>query len=163
MQIKSLLLSALVALAAPAALAHDTGHGGHAEVKAGDLTIASPFTRATPPAAPVAGGFFTVTNAGAADDTLIGALSDIAGRMEVHEMSMDNGVMKMRELAAGLPIPAGQTVELKPGGYHIMFMDLKGPLVEGETVGVTLVFEKAGEVTVQMPVQARGAMGHTGH
>lgn len=160
MQIKSLLLAALVALTAPAALAHGTGHGASAEFKAGELTIAAPFTRATPPAAPVAGGFFTVTNAGATDDTLIGARSEIAGRMEVHEMAMTDGVMKMRELAAGLPIPAGQTVELKPGGYHIMFLDLKAPLVEGETVDVTVIFEKAGEVVLHMPVMARGAMGH---
>ena len=80
-------------------------------------------------------------------------------------MKMENDIMKMRELADGLAVPAGETVELKPGGYHIMFMGLKGPLVEGDTIEVQLTFEKAGDVTVRMPVAARDAkaMKHGNH
>lgn len=149
------------AAAAPAAQA--------APITLGDLTLSGPFTRATPPGAPVAGGFLTVANAGA-DDRLVAARVDFAGRAEIHEMAMEGDVMKMRQLSDGLAIPAGATVELKPGGYHLMFMDLKQPLVEGETVKVTLQFEKAGEVEVPMtvgPMNAgkRGGKdgGHGGH
>lgn len=126
----------------------------------GDLTISHPFSRATLPNAPVAGGFFTVTNNGAEDDRLIGASSDVAGHLEVHEMAMEGDIMRMRELKDGLPIPAGETVELKPGGYHVMFMDLKQPLVQGEIVMVTLVFEKAGEIEIPLAIGAPNAKGH---
>jgi periplasmic copper chaperone A len=129
------------------------------DLQLGALTITSPFARATMPNAPVAGGFLTITNAGPEDDTLIAAVSDIAGTMQVHEMVMDGDVMKMRELAGGLVIPAGGTVELKPGGYHLMFMDLKGALVEGETVKVTLTFANAGTVDVELAIGPRAAMG----
>ncbi|KRW95932.1 DUF1775 domain-containing protein [Paracoccus sp. MKU1] len=141
------------------------GHGGHAAtagtVTLGDLTLSGAFSRATPPGAPVAGGFLTVANAGA-DDRLVSASVDFAGRAEIHEMAMEGDVMKMRQLADGLPIPAGATVELKPGGYHLMFMELKQPLVEGETVNVTLHFEKAGEVEVPMTVGPMNAGKHGG-
>lgn len=133
---------------------------GMARYVVGDLTIAEPFSRATLPKAPVAGGFFTVTNTGAEQDRLIGAASAVADRLEVHEMAMDGDVMRMRQLKDGLAIPAGETVELKPGGYHIMFMGLNQPLVEGETVIVTLIFEKAGEVEVPFSVRAPNAKGH---
>ena len=136
-----------------------------AETKIGDLMLSDPFTRATLPNAPVAGGFVTIMNMGDADDTLIAATSDIAGATEIHTMEMDGDVMRMRELDDGLPIPAGETVTLKPGGFHLMFMQLGQPLVEGETVSVTLTFETAGEVTLDLPVgatNAKGAMGH-GH
>ena len=123
-----------------------------APVTLGDLTIAGAFTRATLPNAPVAGGFLTITNAGATDDTLIGATTPAAGMTQVHEMAMDGDVMRMRELPDGLPVPAGQTVTLEPGGYHLMFMDLTGPLTEGGTVPVTLTFAQAGTVEVLLPV-----------
>lgn len=130
-------------------------------VTIGVLEIAATFTRATLPNQPVAGGFMTVTNAGTADDRLIGAASVAAGRMEVHEMAMDGDVMRMREIEDGLVIPAGETVTLKPGGFHIMFMDLAGPMVAGETVDVTLTFEQAGDVMVTMPIVMRPAGGMT--
>src|SRR6056297_2719052 len=98
------------------------------EAQVGDLALSASFAFATPPGAPVAGGFVTITNTGAADDRLAGASSDVAGHMEVHEMAMDDGVMRMRELADGLAIPAGETVTLEPGGFHIMFMDLQDTL-----------------------------------
>ena len=138
--------------------------GMHAVETVGDLEISGFYSRETLPNAPVAGGFMTITNNGSADDRLIAASSDISGRVEIHEMAMENDVMKMRELADGLPIPAGATVELKPGGYHVMFMELNKALVQGDTVSVTLEFEQAGSMTITMPVAARqGGMGHTGH
>ena len=135
------------------------------EVALGDLTISDPFARATMPNAPVAGGFMTITNSGTDDDRLIAARTDISGEVQIHEMQMEDGVMRMRELPDGLPIPAGGTVDLAPGGFHIMFMDLSGPLIEGETVNVTLIFERAGEVEVPLAVMARdaGKMGGMTH
>ena len=121
----------------------------------GELEISSTVAFATMPNAPVAGGFMTITNRGSDDDRLIGAASDAAGRMEIHEMTMDGDVMKMRELENGLTVPAGQTVTLQPGGFHVMFMDLAGPLIEGKSVAVTLTFEQSGEIEVIMPIMAR--------
>jgi copper(I)-binding protein len=101
-------------------------------------------------------------------DRLIAASSPIASRVELHETVMDEGVMKMREVK-DLPIPAGGTAALQPGGLHLMLMNLKQPLKEGETVSVTLVFEKAGAVTAQAVVAKAGAAGpdaghgHHGH
>lgn len=144
-------------------------HGGMATgqtVTLGDLKISAPFARATLPNQPVAGGFLTITNSGEAGDTLIAARSPVAGRMEVHEMAMDGNVMRMRELEDGLSVPAGETVTLEPGGYHIMFMDLAESLTEGDSAEVTLTFEEAGEVTLSMPVVARdagAAHDHGGH
>ena len=126
----------------------------------GSLTLSGGFTRATLPNAPVGGGFLTIENTGKDDDRLIGAASDITGHMEVHEMVMEGDVMKMRQLKDGLLIPAGKTTVLKPGGYHIMFIDLKGPLVEGQTVKVTLTFEKAGKVDLNLVVDAPNAGSH---
>lgn len=138
--------------------------GIHAVETVGDLEISDFYSRETLPNAPVAGGFMTITNNGSTDDRLIAASSDISGRVEIHEMAMENDVMKMRELADGLPIPASATVELKPGGYHVMFMELNKALAQGDTVTVTLEFEQAGSTTITMPVAARqGGMGHTGH
>lgn len=139
-------------------------HGMHAVETIGELEITSFYTRETLPNAPVAGGFMTISNNGGTDDRLIAASSDISNRVEIHEMAMENDVMKMRELPDGLPIPAGETVDLKPGGYHVMFMELNTALIQGETVTVTLEFEQAGSTTITMPVVARqGSMGHNGH
>ncbi len=132
-------------------------------VTLGALELTAPFARATLPNQPVAGGFLTITNTGDSDDTLVAVRSDAASRMEVHEMAMDGDVMKMRELEQGLPIPAGETVILKPGGFHIMFMDLAGPMAEGDSTEVTLVFANAGEVTLTMPIVARDGAGPGGH
>ena len=131
---------------------------------AGDISLEHPWSRATPTGAPVGAGYVTVKNSGAAADKLVAATSDVAGKVEVHEMSMDNGVMKMRPVN-GLEIPAGKSVELKPGGYHIMFMQLKQPLKAGDTIKGVLTFEKAGAVPVEYKVEAMGAGGgeHKGH
>src|ERR1051325_10095518 len=128
------------------------------EYKAGTLIIDHPWTRATPKSATVAGGYVKITNTGTTPDRLIGGSADLARKLEVHEMSMDGGVMKMRELKNGLEIPPGATVELKPGSYHIMMMNLSRPISAGETVKASLTFEKAGKVDVAFPVQAMGGM-----
>lgn len=148
---------ATVALAGGAAMAHD--------YKAGTLQIDHPWSRATPGGASVAAGYLVVKNTGTAPDRLISASVPFAGRVEIHEMGMKDGVMIMRPVPGGLTIPAGGSVELKPGGYHIMFLDLKSPLKEGTSVDGTLTFEKAGTVPVQFQVEGLGASGsaHPGH
>ncbi len=128
------------------------------EFKAGDIAIDKAWARATPKGADTGAGYLVVHNNGATPDTLTGGAADFAS-VEVHEMKMDNGVMKMRELTKGLTIPAHGTVRLAPGGYHIMFTHLTKPLVKGEKVAATLNFEHAGPVAVEFPVQGVGAAG----
>jgi periplasmic copper chaperone A len=127
------------------------------DVKAGDLVISQAWTRATPNGAKVGGGFLTIENKGSAPDRLIGASADGAGKIEVHEMAMNDGVMKMRPVDGGFTIDPGKTVKLAPGGLHLMMMDLKNPLKQGDKMPVTLEFEKAGKVAVGLDVQAVGA------
>jgi copper(I)-binding protein len=138
------------------------------DVKAGDLVVSQAWSRATPSGAKVAGGYLTIENKGTAPDRLVAVSSEIAGKADVHEMAMDNGVMKMRALDKGLAIEPGKTVKLAPGGYHLMLQELKGPLKQGDKVPVTLEFEKAGKVAVSLDVQGVGAQapgdaGHSGH
>jgi copper(I)-binding protein len=137
------------------------------DVTAGPLKIAAPWARATPKSASIGGGYMTITNTGNAPDRLVGGSTNIASRFEVHEMSMTNGVMKMRLLAKGLEIKPGQTIELKPGGYHVMFVGLKQPLVQGQHIKATLQFEKAGNVEVDFAIAGIGAQtpgaGDGGH
>jgi copper(I)-binding protein len=128
-----------------------------APVTVGDIEITTAFARATLPNAPVAGGYLTITNKGKTDDRLVAASSPVAGKDELHEMTMQDDVMKMQALPDGIAVPAGETVTLSPGGMHIMFMQLQHPFVEGETVPVTLKFEQAGSVTVQLSIAGIGA------
>ncbi|GGF88006.1 hypothetical protein GCM10007301_54930 [Azorhizobium oxalatiphilum] len=130
---------------------------GSAAVKVGDIQIDLPWMRATPGGAKVAGGYLKLTNTGSAPDKLVSIATDIAGKAEVHEMSMANGVMTMRAVSGGLELAPGKSVELAPGGFHLMMMDLKRPLKEGDKVQATLVFEKAGKVDVTFPVRGIGA------
>ena len=130
---------------------------GSATFKLGDLTVTSPWTRATPGGAKIAGGYLKITNNGAAADRFVGTKSDVSGRVEIHEMSMSDGVMKMRPLPNGLEIKPGETVELKSGSYHLMFMDLKQPLKPGDSIKSTLQFEKAGSLEVDFIVRGLGA------
>lgn len=132
------------------------------EFKAGSLRIEQPWSRATPSGAKVAGGYMSITNTGTEPDRLVGGTLPRAGRFEVHEMKIENGVMIMRPLAQGLEIKPGATVTLAPGGYHVMFMDLKEPLKQGETLDGELRFEKAGAVAVRYTVQAIGASAGAG-
>ena len=127
------------------------------DYKLGSLEISQPWTRATAPTAKTGGGFVTITNKGTTPDRLIAARSATSAKAEIHEMKMDGNIMRMRELEKGLEIAPGSTVELKPGGFHIMFMGLKAPFAKDARVPITLVFEKAGSVDIELPVQAMGA------
>lgn len=119
----------------------------------GPLTVGHPWSRATVPTAEVGGGYLVVVNEGSEDDRLLAVESAVAGRVELHEMANENGVMKMRPLAEGIALPAGATVTLAPGGLHVMFLGLAGPFVEGERFPATLVFEKAGRLEVEFKVE----------
>jgi copper(I)-binding protein len=140
----AILFAGMLALGTTGALAH--------EYKVGNLQIGHPWARATPKGAAVGGGYLKITNTGTTPDRLISGTTEIAGRFEVHEMRMDNGVMKMRPMKDGVEIKPGETVELKPGGYHVMMLDLKTPIKEGERVKGTLTFEKAGKVDIEYAV-----------
>ena len=135
------------------------------QIKVGDLVLDHAWARATPGGAKVAGGYLTIENKGATPDKLTGASSPAVGKIEVHETAMNNGVATMRPVKDGLSIPAGQSVTLAPGGYHLMMTDLKGPLKKGDKLVVALVFEKAGEVKATFDVQGVGATssGQTDH
>ena len=129
----------------------------------GSLKIEQPWTRATPGGAKVAGGYMTITNTGMESDRLIGGVLPQAGRFEVHEMKMESGVMQMREISGGLEIKPGQKVELKPSGYHVMFMDLQKPIKQGEKLKGQLRFEKAGTIDIEYRVEAIGAQSLPQH
>ena len=149
-------------LFALAVLVAGTSFAAAEDIKAGDLVISQAWTRATPKGAKTGGGYLTIENKGTAPDTLVGGSADIAGSVQVHEMSMDNGVMKMRPLEKGLTIEPGKTVKLAPGGYHLMMMDLKSPLKKGDKLLITLEFERAGKVQISFDVQGVGAQGPAG-
>ena len=143
MKLAHLALAAALAIAAPA-LAHS--------YKAGDLAVGHPWSR--PAAAGMNGaGYLTVTNSGKAADVLVAVEAPVAARVEIHQASTVGGVMRMKKLH-GLPIPAGATVALKPGGDHLMLLKLKQPLKIGDKVPATLVFKRAGRVEVTLNVQA---------
>jgi copper(I)-binding protein len=137
-----------------------TGSAARAEeVKAGDLVISQAWSRATPNGAKIGAGYLTIENKGKTADKLIGVTGDVSPKIEVHEMSMNNGVMKMRAVDGGVTIDPGKTVKLAPSGYHLMIMDLRSPLKQGDKLPLTLQFEKAGKVAVTLDVQGVGAQG----
>lgn len=138
----TLLASGLTALAAPAFAA--------------DLSVSHPFVRAVPPSQKVTGAFMTIKNAGSADHKLVGVASPAAATVELHTHINDNGVMKMRPVKE-IEIKAGGEAVLKPGGYHIMLIDLKQPLKEGEQVPVTLKFDDGSTLQVDAPVERPAA------
>jgi copper(I)-binding protein len=133
-----------------------------ADYDVGPIHIAQPWSRATPKGASVAAGYMTVTNKGTAPDRLTCVAADAAARCEIHSMIMEQGVMKMRPLPDGLEIKPGETVQLKPSGFHVMFMGLKHPLVQGKTVKGTLKFQNAGTVDVEYAVQSIAATAPAG-
>ncbi|MGO8839688.1 MAG: copper chaperone PCu(A)C [Methyloceanibacter sp.] len=141
---------ALILLAGPA-----FAHG----FKLGSITIEHPWSRATPGGAQVAAGYLTIKNDGTAPDRLVSVAAEIAGRTQIHHVSMADGVMEMREVTDGLPVPAGGSVVLGPNEYHLMFLDLKRPLKEGEEFSGALTFEKAGTLDVTFEVEGTGAGG----
>jgi len=149
--IKRIALSLLFAasLAAPAL----------ADVKAGPLVISDAWARATPPGARVGGGYLTVKNTGAEPDTLVSVASAASEKTQLHMMKTEDGVMTMRPAEEGVEIPAGGTLTLEPGGYHIMFIRPKAPFVQGETVPLTLTFAKAGPVDINLAISPIGSAG----
>jgi copper(I)-binding protein len=147
-RLASLGLAALLSLSALPALAQ--------EFRAGDITIEAPWSRATPKGASVGVGYFVIHNHGAAPDRLTGGAADFADNVSVHEMGMDNGIMRMRELKSGLEIPANGEVRLSPKSYHVMFTGLKQPLKKGDSLKAILTFEHAGSVAVEFAVGGFG-------
>jgi periplasmic copper chaperone A len=149
-----------------------TGHHQHGAqpmahagttVTLGDLTLEQFFTRATPAGAKAAGGFLTITNNGKTDDRLVSVSSLMATRTEIHEMAVKDTIMTMRPKEDGILLPAGQTVSLKPGGLHIMFMQIKEPFKKDMIIPVTLTFEKAGSIDIEMPVILMGSKAPAHH
>ncbi|AMJ62232.1 copper chaperone PCu(A)C [Bosea sp. PAMC 26642] len=148
------IVAVALTLTSAASFAHD--------YKAGSLKIGHPWSRATPAGAKVGGGYLSIENTGTEPDRLVSISAAFSGRIEVHEMATTDGIMTMRPLDAGLVIPAGGKVELKPGGFHIMFMDLQQPLKQDERLKGVLTFEKAGPVEVEFKVEGIGAKGGDG-
>jgi copper(I)-binding protein len=131
---------------------------------AADLMANEPFAFASTPSAKAGAAYVSVMNHGDAD-RLLDAKSDVAKRVEIHAHQDVDGVMRMRQVKAGIEVPMDSKIVMAPGSYHIMMMGLKAPLVEGEAFDVTLVFEKAGEVTVSVPIvdRTKHQRGHSGH
>jgi len=152
--------SAVFALTVGAALP-SVAHG----YKAGDLEIGHPWARATPGGAKIGGGYVSVTNNGTTPDRLVGATFSDSDHVEIHEMRMDDGVMKMRPLPDGVEIKPGETIKLSPENSHLMLMGLKAPLKQGDKIKGQLTFEKAGTVDVEFKIESIGAMepAHAGH
>ena len=143
----SLLLSAQFAATPAQAADYDVG----------SIHISQPWVRATPKGASTAAGYMTITTKGTTPDRVTCVSGDVSAQCQIHSMTMVGGVMQMRPVEGGLEIKPGASVTLKPGGYHVMFVDLKRPLVKGQTVKVTLKFEHAGSVDVEYPSAAIGA------
>lgn len=173
---RATLAAVLFAAAGSVAIADEEHHAGGVDqpaqmegmmqemmpavVTVGTLSLAGAFIRATPADARSAGSFLDITNTGADADRLVAALSPAAAQMGLHEMKLDGKIMKMSEKAGGIEIPAGETLSLATGGFlHMMFVGIKAPFVEGDTVPVTLTFEKAGTVDLILPVEGE----HAGH
>ena len=153
------VLSFVIAAAFVLAISPASAH----EYKAGSIEIKHPWSRATPKGSEVAGGFMKLINTGTESDRLIGGSTALAGKFEIHESAMEGGVMKMRPQPKGIEIKPGQTVELKPGSFHLMFIGLKAPFEKGKRVKGTLQFEKAGTVEVEYAIEAAGGMPAMNH
>lgn len=142
------LLACVLALSSLPALAHD--------YRLGDLEIRHPWARPTRPGQPHAGGYLEVRNLGRTEDRLVGVKvpAQVAARGELHTMRMEDNVMRMRQVE-NMRIPAGGRIALQPGGDHLMLIDVRRPLAAGEKVQAVLVFERAGEITVDLNVEER--------
>jgi periplasmic copper chaperone A len=140
---------AMLLMAAPAAFAQTAGNS--------EINVEQPWARATPAGAMTGAVYMTLTNKTKDADRLTAASSDVAAKVQIHEMAIENGIMKMRQLVNGLAIPAGGSVTLKPGGFHVMLIGLKKRLIAGQTLPLTLTFTKAGSISITVPIQAIGA------
>jgi len=138
-------------------MAPEAARGDAGAAKVGDLDLSGGYVKAMLPGQPIGGGYLTIHNAGSSSDTLVSVSSPVAAAVELHEMTMRDGIMRMRELKDGIPVAAGATVSLSPNTLHMMFKQVKAPFKQGGTVAVTLEFEKAGKVDMTLPVvSARG-------
>lgn len=157
-------LTAFSLLGAPLSAIADSETRPHAEASSGDIHVSEAWARAMLPGQPTGGAYLTIRNSGGEPDTLVSVKSPAAQKVEVHSMKMQDDVMVMRPVEGGLEIPAGETVTLEPGGLHLMFMQVEEPLSNSGTVPVTLDFENAGTVSLEVPVlpasTGRGTGGH---
>lgn len=155
-----LMVSAVVlsAVASAGLAAKDVG----GRYQAGKVTVVQPWARETAVGQKVGGGFMIISNGAKAAERLVSASSPVAAEVQLHNVTMDGGIMRMRQVEGGIVIPANGRLELKPGSYHIMFMGLKRPLRQGERFPVTLKFQQAGKLTVRFAVQRVGAAGPNG-
>lgn len=137
------------------------------DFRVGDLAIDHPWSRAVGASAPTAAGYMSIANRESLPDRLISAETPMARTVEAHEMNMTDGVMRMRPMPAGIPLPPGGTVWLRPGGMHLMLVGPTGAFVPGGRVPLTLRFERAGTVIVELEVASAGARApateHQGH
>jgi len=140
----NLLFALAITLAPTFAMAHSYSHG--------DVEIGHPWSRPTPPGTPMGVGYMAITNNGKSDITLTGAETDRAARVSIHETSMKDGMMSMKHMHGGLVIPAGETVKLEPQGHHLMLEQLKEPLKADERVPLTLHFDGADDMDVELAV-----------
>ena len=145
------LFAAIVPLASSTIAADATDYD------VGSIHIAQPRSRATPKGATSGAGYMAIINKGTTPDRVNCVSSDASAQCQIHSMTMEGGVMKMRPVEGGLEIKPGETITLKPGGFHVMFVDLKHRLDQGKVVKATLKFDKAGTIDVEYPVAAIGA------
>jgi len=155
MRYPAFVLAAAFSLSCGIAMAED--------YRVGTIEIGNPWTRATPKGSAVAGAYMTISNKGTVADRLLGGSSPVAGQFEVHSMTMEQGVAKMRPVVGGLELKPGETLELKPGGFHVMLTGLKQPLEKGQRIKGTLEFEKAGKIEIEYSVEALGASSPAMH
>lgn len=152
-----ILSKALAAVLTATFLAFTPTDGFAHQFEMGSITITKPWTRATPGPARAGAGYLIIRNAGGVSDRLIKAESNLSKRTEIHTHVMDGGVMKMTHIEEGVEIPVNGEVAFEPGGLHIMFMGLKAPFKEGQSLPVTLHFEKAGKLEMELMVRSVGA------
>jgi len=151
-------MKTLVHILAAAALTA-FGSPAHAQdFSIGDIKIEIPWAKPSLKGVPNGAAYMTITNRGETDDTLLAAAADVSSAVELHTMSMTDGVMRMRQLEGGVPLPAGETVKLEPGGLHVMFIGLKQTLTAGESVPVTLTFEQAGTLEIEVNIEDQAGM-----
>jgi periplasmic copper chaperone A len=154
---KTVSMTTLCSVAAIATLALATAPAHAADYDVGSIHISQPWARATPKGASSGADYMTITNSGSDVDRVNCVSSDASAQCQMHTMTMEDGVMKMRPVEGGLEIKPGETVTLKPGGYHVMLLNLSHPLEQGNTLKVTLKFDKAGTVDIESPIAAIGA------
>jgi periplasmic copper chaperone A len=153
----SLIARGAIALVTLSFASFSAGYAVAADYHLGSLQISQPWARATPKGAASGAAYMTVMNTGAKPERLSCLSSDAADKCQIHQMSMDNGVMKMREMEGGVDIKPGETVTFAPGSYHVMLVGLKAPLVQGKSVAATLKIDSGATTQVEFPIAAIGA------